>query len=117
MASLLQDLRLSLRMLRRNPGFAFIAVLTLALGIGGTSAIFSVVNGVLLRPFPYDDPDRLVVVWERNLSRGLPYMFASPPNYADWRSQNTVFEGMGAFSRERYILRVRRSPVSCAARR
>jgi putative ABC transport system permease protein len=79
-------------------------VLTLALGIGGTSAIFSVVNGVLLRPFPYADPDRLVVVWERNLSRGLPYMFASPPNYADWRAQNNVFDEMGAFSRRRYIL-------------
>jgi putative ABC transport system permease protein len=97
-------MKLSLRMLRRNPGFAFVAVLTLALGIGGTSAIFSVVNGVLLRPFPYRDPDRLVVVWERNMERGLPYMFASPPNYADWRAQNNVFEEMGAFSRRRYIL-------------
>ncbi|MGD2154979.1 MAG: ABC transporter permease [Gemmatimonadales bacterium] len=104
MASLWQDVKLSLRMLRRNPGFALVAVLTLALGIGGTSAIFSVVNGVLLRPFPYRDPDRLVVIWERNLSRGLPYMFASPPNYADWRAQNDAFDAMGAFSRGRYIL-------------
>jgi putative ABC transport system permease protein len=91
-------------MLRRNPGFGFVAVLTLALGIGATSAIFSVVNGVLLSPFPYGDPDRLVVVWERNLNRGLPYMVVSPPNYADWRDQNNVFDEMGAFSRRRYIL-------------
>jgi putative ABC transport system permease protein len=104
MASLWQDVKLSVRMLRRNPGFGAIAVVTLALGIGGTSAIFSVVNGVLLRPFPFGDPDRLVVVWERNLNRGLPYMVVSPPNYADWRAQNNVFDEMGAFSRRRYIL-------------
>ncbi len=104
MASLWQDVKLSVRMLRRNPGFGFVAVLTLALGIGATSAIFSVVNGVLLSPFPYGDPDRLVVVWERNLNRGLPYMVVSPPNYADWRDQNNVFDEMGAFSRRRYIL-------------
>jgi putative ABC transport system permease protein len=104
MRGLMQDLRLSLRMLRRRPGFGVVAVLTLALGIGATSAIFSVVNGVLLRPFPYEDPERLVVVWERNPARGLPFMFASPPNYADWRDQNQVFSGIGAFGRGRYIL-------------
>jgi putative ABC transport system permease protein len=91
-------------MLRRSPGFAVVAILTLALGIGATSAIFSVVNGVLLSPFRYSDPDRLVVVWERNLAQGLPYMFASPPNYEDWREQNQVFDAMGAFARTRYIL-------------
>jgi len=91
-------------MLRRSPGFAIVAVLTLALGIGATSAIFSVVNGVLLRPFPYQDPDRLVVVWERNLTMGLPYMVVSPPDYADMRDQNSVFEGMGAFTFRRLIL-------------
>jgi len=104
MTNLVQDLRLSLRMLRRNPGFAAIAVLTLALGIGATTAIFSVVNGVLLRPFPYEDPDRLVVIWERNLTRGLPYMVVSPPNYADWRDQNQVFERIGAFAWRRHLL-------------
>jgi putative ABC transport system permease protein len=91
-------------MLRRNPGFAVVAVLTLALGIGATSAIYSVVNGVLLSPFRYRDPDRLVVVWERNLAQGLPYAPASPPNFEDWREQNPVFDAMGAFARTRYIL-------------
>ncbi len=104
MKSLWQDIRLSIRMLRRNPGFTLVAVVTLALGIGATSAIFSVVNGVLLRPFPYSNPGRLVVVWESNVTRGLPYMFASPPNYADWRSQNDVFEEMGAFGRGRFLI-------------
>ncbi|UCC73158.1 MAG: ABC transporter permease [Gemmatimonadota bacterium] len=103
MASLWHDMKLSVRMLRRDPGFATVAVLTLALGIGGTSAIFSVVNGVLLRPFPYANPSRLVVVWERKVG-GLPYMFASPPNYADWRDDNQVFDNMGAFTRRRLTL-------------
>jgi putative ABC transport system permease protein len=103
MSSFWHDVRLSLRMLRRNPGFAVIAVLTLALGIGGTSAIFSVVNGVLLRPFPYAEPGRLVVVWERKVD-GIPYMFASPPNYVDWRDENQVFDQMGAFRRRRLTL-------------
>ena len=107
MKSVGQDVRQTFRMLHRSPGFAVVAVLTLALGIGATSAIFSVVNGVLLRPFPYSDPDRLVVVWERNLNLGLPYMVVSPPNYADWRDQNGVFEGMGAFSFRRFILESR----------
>ena len=104
MRSVGQDIRQTVRMLRRSPGFAVVAILTLALGIGATSAIFSVVNGVLLSPFRYSDPDRLVVVWERNLARGLPYMVVSPPNYADWRDQNSVFAGMGAFSFRRTIL-------------
>ncbi|UCC49389.1 MAG: ABC transporter permease, partial [Gemmatimonadota bacterium] len=104
MRSVGQDIRQTVRMLRRSPGFAVVAVLMLALGIGATSAIFSVVNGVLLSPFRYGDPDRLVVVWERNLAQGLPYMFASPPNYEDWRAQNQVFDAMGAFARNRYIL-------------
>jgi putative ABC transport system permease protein len=104
MKGLWQDVKLSLRMLLRGPGFAVVAILTLALGIGATSAIFSVVNGVLLRPFPYSDPDRLVVVWESNPSRAMPYMVVSPPNYADWRDQNSVFDGMGAFSFRRFIM-------------
>jgi putative ABC transport system permease protein len=104
MKGLWQDVRLSLRILLRGPGFAVVAILTLALGIGATSAIFSVVNGVLLRPFPYNEPDRLVVVWESNPSRGMPYMVVSPPNYTDWRDQNRVFDGMGAFAFSRFII-------------
>lgn len=103
MTSLWQDLRYSGRMLRRSPGFTVTAVLTLALGIGATSAIFSVVNGVMLRPFPYREPGRLVVVWEQNLQRGLPYMYAAPPNYADWRESNDAFADMGAFAWTRRV--------------
>ncbi|NIR44039.1 MAG: ABC transporter permease [Gemmatimonadetes bacterium] len=110
MISLWQDLRYSVRMLRRSPGFTATAVLTLALGIGATSAIFSVVNGVMLRPFPYREPDRLVVVWEQNLERGLPYMYAAPPNYADWRGSNSVFDDMGAFAWTRLVFEADGTP-------
>jgi putative ABC transport system permease protein len=99
-----QDVRYGLRMLVKNPGFTAVAVLTLALGIGANTAIFSVVNAVLLRPFPYQDPDRLVIVWETQLQRGLPFMFASPPTYADWREQNRVFEEVAAFTDRPFFL-------------
>lgn len=99
-----RDTQHGFRLLRRNPGFTVVAVLTLALGIGATSAIFSVVNGVLLRPFPYPDSNRLLVIWERNASLGLPYMFASPPNYADWSDRSQAFDGIGAFARDRFLL-------------
>jgi len=91
-------------MLAKNPGFASVAVITLALGIGANSALCSVVNAILLRPFPYGEPERLVVVWETQLSRGLPAMFASPPNYRDWRGQQTVFEEMAAFNPRGFFL-------------
>ena len=86
----IQDLAYGLRTLRKSPGFAAVAVLTLALGIGANTAIFSVVNTVLLRPFPYLDADRLVVI----LHHGDDPV--APANYLDWRRQNHVFERMGA---------------------
>src|ERR1044071_1117844 len=97
MESLINDIRLGLRSLVKHPGFTAIAVITLALGIGANSAIFSVVNGVLLKPFPFAAPDRLVVIWERSMKQGLPRMVVSPPNFADLRAQNQVFQKMAAY--------------------
>src|SRR6266478_3444024 len=94
----LQDLRYAARMLRRNFGFAVVVVLTLALGIGANTAIFSVVAGILLRPLPYGDADRLVMVWENNLRRSYPQNVVSPPNFLDWQAQNHVFSGMSYVS-------------------
>ena len=93
-----QDLRFAVRMLRRTPGFAAVVVLTLALGIGANSAIFSVIDGILLQPLPYGDPDRLVIVWENNLRRSNPHNVVSPPNFLDWQAQNHVFSGMSYVS-------------------
>ncbi len=86
------DLKFACRQLRKNPGFTAIAVLTLALGIGANTAIFSVINGVLLKPLSYPEPDRLVTLWERSPVRGIEQERVSGPNYLDWRQQNTVFE-------------------------
>jgi predicted permease len=94
---LLAHLRFALRALARRPGFAAVAVLTLAVGIGGTSAVFSVARGVLLRPLPFRDPDRLVLVYERNLVRDRPRNVVNPGNYLEWRDRNTSFEGIAAF--------------------
>ncbi len=94
LAALWQDLRFGARMLLKQPGFTLIAVLTLALGIGANTAIFSIVNAVLLRPFPYKEPERLVILQERFNAGGR----SSPsyPNLVDWRAQNTAFEAISA---------------------
>jgi predicted permease len=94
MNSVLQDLRYGVHMLIQKPGFTLIAVLALALGIGANTAIFSVVNAVLLRPLPYDEPERLVMVW--GTTPNIPKETVSLPDFADWRDQNGVFEGMTA---------------------
>jgi predicted permease len=92
------DLRYALRMLVKSPIFTCVALLTLALGIGANTAIFSVVNAVLLRPLPFKDPSSLVMVWENNMKQGFPRNTFSPANFADYREQNQVFEGMAALS-------------------
>jgi putative ABC transport system permease protein len=91
-----QDVRYGLRMLTKNPGFTVIAVLTLALGIGANTAIFSVVNSVLLRPLPYPDSERLATVFEKRVREGMYDNVASPADYLDSRQRNTVFERMAA---------------------
>jgi putative ABC transport system permease protein len=85
-------------MLARRPGFAAVAVLALALGIGANTAVFSVIRGVLLRALPYREPDRLVAIWESNLKAQAPRERSSPLNFKDWRDQNQCFENMGAMS-------------------
>lgn len=92
MRFLLQDLRYSVRMLLKRPGFTAMVVLVLALGIGANSAFFSVVNAVLLRPVPWKDPERIVSVWETNLKRGENSALVSAVNFLDWRDQGKVFE-------------------------
>lgn len=99
-----QDLRYGLRMLMRSPSFTVIAVLALALGIGANSAIFSVVNTVLLRPLPYKNPDALMMVWEEATHMGFPLNTPSPANFIDWRDQNTVFEGIAAMAHRSFNL-------------
>jgi predicted permease len=95
MGALIQDLRFGLRMLRKSPGFTAVAVLTLALGIGANTAMFSVMQGVVLAPLQYVNPDRLVIVWENNPR--FPRTWVSYPNFRDWQHSARSFEQMAAF--------------------
>src|SRR6266481_8853392 len=94
--SLLTNLRYTFRQMTMNPGFFAIAVAALALGIGANTAIFSAVEGVLLRRLPYFQPDRLVMVWEDASFIGFAHNTPSAANYVDWRKQNQVFTDMAA---------------------
>src|SRR5580658_3006319 len=94
METLFQDVRYGLRLLRKSPGFTAVALLTLALGIGANTAIFSVVYGVLLRPLPYQDPSRLIVLNETTPRVGT--VSVSYPNFLDWRAQSHQFSEMAA---------------------
>lgn len=107
MESIIKDIRYAFRSLLKRPGFTAIAVITLAVGIGANTAIFSVVNALLLRPLPFRDPDKLVQVWEATVRRdnntGSVWranntMVVSYPNFADWREQNQAFEQIAAYS-------------------
>src|SRR5215211_4717311 len=104
METLLQDIRYGARTLLKNRAFTAVAVLALALGIGANTAIFSVVNAVMIRPLPFKDPDRLVMVWEHNRQRARPQNVVSPANFLDWRDQNSVFEDMALFLDARFNL-------------
>jgi putative ABC transport system permease protein len=105
MDTLWQDVRYALRGLRRNPGFALTALLSLALGIGASLAIFTVTDNLLLRPLPYRDPSRLTMVWEVNRRRpDRDQNVVSPGNYLDWKKQNDVFESMAGFTPSRSVL-------------
>jgi putative ABC transport system permease protein len=97
METIWQDIKFAVRMLAKSPGFAVAAVLTLALGIGATTAIFSVVNAILLRPLEYQRPDQLVIVWEKNLKKGWIVAPASYPNFVDLKSGNNVLADLAAF--------------------
>jgi len=97
METLLKDLRYGLRSLLKQPAFTLVAVGTLALAIGGNSAMFTVVNAVLLRPLPYPEPDRIVTLEGINPTRGITQSNVSVPDFADWQSQNQVFEQMAGF--------------------
>ena len=96
MDTLLKDIRYAVRGLVKRPGFTVIALLTLALGIGANTAIFSVVNAVLLRPLPFKDPEQLVIVWEDASFAGFPLNTPAPANYIDWKNQNQSFSDMAA---------------------
>ena len=104
MAGLLQEFRHAARSLAKSRGYTTVAVLTLALGIGANTAVFSLLNAVLLRPLPYSDPDRLVLVWESAPFFGLHDSPVSPANFADWRRRARSFEHMGALEITGYRL-------------
>src|SRR5690242_17059459 len=93
---LFSDLRYALRTFRKSPTFAIVSVMTLALGIGANTVIFSVVDAVIIRPLPYADPDRVVVVWEDNTRAGFSRNTPAPANYFDWRRMNHSFTDMAA---------------------
>jgi putative ABC transport system permease protein len=104
MNNLWLDLRYGARMLVKKPGFTFVAVLTLALGIGANTAIFSLVSVVLLRPLNYYEPERLVMVWEDEAAINLTGETPAPANYADWKAQNQSFADMAALDQRNYNL-------------
>src|SRR5438046_9458174 len=99
MATFVQDLKYGARLLTKAPGFTLVAALSLALGIGANSTIFTLINAVLLNPLPVEDPSQLVTVWtadERNTNPAFGFLQTSPLNYKDYRDKNEVFSGLAA---------------------
>jgi putative ABC transport system permease protein len=104
MSSLLQDVRYALRMLWKQPGFTAVAVLAIALGVGANTTIFSTVDALLLRPFPFEEPERVLTVWEQNLHGGFIRGSVSPSNFRDLRAQSTTLEDVSAFTNASFNL-------------
>src|SRR5437764_15286998 len=100
----MNELRYAVRMLLKSPGFSFIAIATLALGIGLNTAIFSVINVVLLKPLPYHEPERLVLVWGEDKTQGLHRGQVSSTDIADVRARNHVFEAISTYTDFRPVL-------------
>jgi putative ABC transport system permease protein len=117
MESLWQDIRFGLRTLARSPATTAVALVALALGIGANSAIFSVVNGVLLKPLPYPRPQELILLLESNPKLGFPRFSVAPPNFVDWRRQNRVFERLSGLDQTRFNLTGGERPVVVMAER
>ena len=117
MRGLFQDFRYALRQIGKDPGFTAVAALTLALGIGANTAIFNLVNAVLLRPLLYKDADQLVMVWEQNPHRGWFQNIVSGENFLDWQKQNHVFAGMAAFQSNSFNLTGDNQPEEIAGER
>jgi len=112
MAELKQDVRFAFRMLFKSPGFTLVVILTLGLGIGANSAIFSVIDAVLLRPLPYAQPDQLVKIWMRFTGIGLPkdQNWVSAPEFVDLRNLNRSFSQIAAISGESFNLKAGATP-------
>src|SRR5467141_4245284 len=110
-----QDLRYAARVLRKSPGFAFFAITVLALGIAANTAIFSIADAVLLRPLPYRDAGRLVMVWEDGSSYGFPQDTPAPGNFSDWKTRNHVFTDTAAYSQDGLNLTADGSPEQLTA--
>ncbi|HKC86198.1 MAG TPA: permease prefix domain 1-containing protein, partial [Blastocatellia bacterium] len=113
---LLLDLRFGLRMLRKAPNITLIAVLTLALGIGANTAMFSAVDAVLIRPLPYVDAGRLVMIWDEMSHIGFPKHQSTPAEWREWRQHNTVFTDLAATQPVRAILSSDGEPAEAPAR-
>ncbi|HTZ47161.1 MAG TPA: ABC transporter permease [Verrucomicrobiae bacterium] len=110
--NLFRDAHFALRTLRKNPAFTAVAVLTLALGIGANTAIFSVVNAILLRPLPYPEPSRLVRLWETSPTRGWFRNVVNPFNFLDWRDNAKAFQSMAALTASMTNLNLQGRPVA-----
>src|SRR5216684_4464676 len=114
MYTLLQDVRYALRMMRRSPGFSLAAILTLALGMGANTVMFSVLNTVLLRPLSYPHPDRLVQIWETDSRMGRLHGPISPYNFSDWRSQSKSIVQSSTYDYENLVLTGQKEPKRIA---